>query len=272
MVFVSIFAMGRWCFLYGRPPTTIIDENIEAVEQVVIHDRQISIRRVADELNITKSSVHQITNEHLGMKKVCTQWMLKSLTPLQRMNWVDCCEELLQESEVDSAEFFSRIVTGVESWVKRYDPLSQQEVSVWKVPGAPTPRRLPDQRSAGKIRMAFYQSILCRANSQSMVLIMHRSSSAYVLWSTRSAETKAAVECCFTTTLASINAVLHRLLFDGLVLSNWTIRPILQILRRLIMICSQTCSDLCKVKLSALMIKGSQMLRTTGMILIWIFL
>ena len=68
----------------GRLPTTITDQNIEAVDQVVIHDRQISIRRMADELNIPKSSVHRIMNEHLDMKKGCTKWV--------RMYRVDCCE------------------------------------------------------------------------------------------------------------------------------------------------------------------------------------
>ena len=140
----------------GRPPTTITDENIEAVEQVVIRDRQISIRRVADELNIPKSSVHRIMGEHLGMKKVCTRWVPKSLTPLQRMNRVYCCEELLQESEADSVDFFSRIVAGDESWVYRYDPLSQQEAKVRKMPGESTPRHLPGQRSTGKTMMIIF--------------------------------------------------------------------------------------------------------------------
>lgn len=140
----------------GRPSTTITDENIKPVEQVVLRDRQISIRRVADELDIAKSSVHRIVSEHLGMKKVCTRWVPRSLTPLQRMNRVDCCEELLRESEADPTDFFSRIVTGDECWVYRYDPLSQQEAKVWKMPGEPMPTHLPQQRSAGKIMMIIF--------------------------------------------------------------------------------------------------------------------
>ena len=98
----------------GRPSTTTTDENIKAIEQLLFPDRQISIPRVADELNIAKTSGHRIVSEHLGMKKVCTICMLRSLTPLQRMNRVDCCEELLQESEADPTDFFARIVTGDE--------------------------------------------------------------------------------------------------------------------------------------------------------------
>ena len=36
----------------GCPSTITIDENIEAVERIVMHDRQISIRRLVEELAI----------------------------------------------------------------------------------------------------------------------------------------------------------------------------------------------------------------------------
>ena len=54
----------------GRPSTTTIDENIQAIERIVMRDRQISVRRVANELGISKSRVHDIMNNHLGSKKV----------------------------------------------------------------------------------------------------------------------------------------------------------------------------------------------------------
>ena len=76
----------------GRPSTITADENIEAVEQIVMRDRQISIRRLAEELPI----IHEIMNNHMGMTKVYIRWILKLLTPTQRANRVDCCQELLQ--------------------------------------------------------------------------------------------------------------------------------------------------------------------------------
>ena len=75
----------------GRPSTIIADENIEVVERIVIRDRQISIRRLAEELAI----IHEVMNNHMGMKKICTQWVPKLLSPIQRANRVDCCQELL---------------------------------------------------------------------------------------------------------------------------------------------------------------------------------
>ena len=98
-----------------RPSTITADENIEAVERIVMRNRQISIRRVVYELGIPKTTIQDIMNNHMGMKKVCTRWVVKLLTPIQRANRVDCCQELLQQSEVNPVKFFDCIVTGDES-------------------------------------------------------------------------------------------------------------------------------------------------------------
>ncbi|CAF1509024.1 unnamed protein product [Adineta ricciae] len=134
----------------GRPLTTTTDENIEAVERIVLRDRQVSVRWVAAELDIPKTTVHEIMKNHLEMKKVCTRCVPKLLTPLQLANRTDCCEELLQQSEEDPSNFFDRIVTGDETWVYHYDPLTQLEAKVWKRSGEQTPTRERRQRSTAK--------------------------------------------------------------------------------------------------------------------------
>ena len=61
------------------------------------------------------------------MKKVSTRWIRKLLTPIQRDNRVDYCQELLYESEVNLDNYFGRIVTGDEMWLCYYDLLSEQK-------------------------------------------------------------------------------------------------------------------------------------------------
>ena len=46
---------------------------------------------------------YEFMNNHMDMKKVCTQWVPKLLTPIQRTNHLDCCQKLLQQSEVNPA-------------------------------------------------------------------------------------------------------------------------------------------------------------------------
>ena len=80
------------------------------------------------------------------------------LTPIQRANRVDCCQELLQESEVNSVNFFDCIVTGDEFWIHHYDPLSQLEARIWKRPGEQTPIRLHQEGSTGNMMMIIFCS------------------------------------------------------------------------------------------------------------------
>ena len=70
----------------SRPSTITADKNIEVVERIVMRGRQISIRRLTEELSI----IHEIMNNHMGMKKVCTRWVPKFFTPIQRANRVHC--------------------------------------------------------------------------------------------------------------------------------------------------------------------------------------
>ena len=54
----------------GSPSTITTDENIEAVEWIVMRNRQVSVRRLAEELNIPKTIIHEIMDSQLSMKKV----------------------------------------------------------------------------------------------------------------------------------------------------------------------------------------------------------
>ena len=69
---------------------------------------------------------------------------------------MDCCQELLQESEVNPVNIFDCIVTDDESWIHHYDPLSQLEAKVWKRPNELALTRLCQEGSAGKIIMIIF--------------------------------------------------------------------------------------------------------------------
>ena len=106
----------------ARPSTITIDQNIETVERIVMSDQQISVCCLAYELSIATTIVYEIINNHLGMKKVSTKWVTNIYSTFSH-----CCQELLQESRVNSDNYFHRIVTNYENWLYYYDPLSEEE-------------------------------------------------------------------------------------------------------------------------------------------------
>ena len=78
--------------LTGRPSTITNDRNIQAVERVVMHNRQISVRRLAYEWPIpTTMTVHGIMSNYLGMTgggkfqiSICFEILIKMFSHSQR--------------------------------------------------------------------------------------------------------------------------------------------------------------------------------------------
>ena len=69
---------------------------------------------------------------------------------------MDCCQEPLQQSEVNPVKFFDCVVIGDEYWIHHHDPLSHLEAKLWKRLGGQTPTRFHQERSAGKITMMIF--------------------------------------------------------------------------------------------------------------------
>ena len=69
---------------------------------------------------------------------------------------MDCCQGLLQESEVNPDNYFHRFVTGDETWVYYYDSFSQQEAKVWQKTGEERATRLDRTRPPEKIMMTIF--------------------------------------------------------------------------------------------------------------------
>ena len=56
----------------GRPSISTTDENVEKMKEIVMNGRRITIREVADDVNISIGSCHEIFSNVLGMKRIIT--------------------------------------------------------------------------------------------------------------------------------------------------------------------------------------------------------
>ncbi|KAJ8944611.1 hypothetical protein NQ318_011467, partial [Aromia moschata] len=61
----------------GRPSTSSSDDNVKRVRDLLKTDRRLSVRLISETLDITKTIVHEIVPESLGMRKVCAKLMPK---------------------------------------------------------------------------------------------------------------------------------------------------------------------------------------------------
>ena len=67
----------------GRPSTSKTGENIEIVGEIFRQNRRLSIRAVAELINIDKGTVRQILHNNFNMKIVCSKMVPRLLTPEQ---------------------------------------------------------------------------------------------------------------------------------------------------------------------------------------------
>ena len=140
----------------GRPSTSSTQENIEAVERIVMEDRRVTVDQIVDTLGISYGSVESILHEHLAMSKVSASWVPRMLTPEMKGNRMRCSEENLELMNQDWENFKQRFVTGDETWIHHYDPESKQQSKQWKHLNSPAPKKFKVQPSAGKIMCTIF--------------------------------------------------------------------------------------------------------------------
>ena len=64
---------------HGRPSTSTTNENTVAVKKIVMENRRITIREVAEDVGISVGSCHAIFSDILGLKRVAAKFVPKLL-------------------------------------------------------------------------------------------------------------------------------------------------------------------------------------------------
>ncbi|XP_029155672.1 uncharacterized protein LOC114928587 [Nylanderia fulva] len=106
----------------GRPKTATTDENIAKVHQMVLDDRRIKVREIAEVMNMSKERVCRILNQHLGMRKLSARWVPRLLTLDQKRVRMNISNALLAQFRRNKSEFWRRLITVDETWIHHYTP------------------------------------------------------------------------------------------------------------------------------------------------------
>ena len=139
----------------GRPSTSAADDHVERVCAVIRGNRRLTVREVADEVDISIESCHQILAEKLQMHRVSAKFMLCLLTDDQKENRVEISQELLASAN-GNENFLKKIVTGDETWVYGYDVETKMQSSRWMGKGSPRPKKARMSRSKIKVVLVVF--------------------------------------------------------------------------------------------------------------------
>lgn len=134
----------------GRPTTVVVPENVDAVHELIKHDRQVTYREIEASLGISMTSINKILHEHLNVKKVCSRWIPHNLTNAQKDTRVDWCKKMLQKFSQGASKAVYNICTGDKSWIYSYDPETKKQSTVRVFREEPNPTKVVRGRSTSK--------------------------------------------------------------------------------------------------------------------------
>ncbi|UYV67619.1 hypothetical protein LAZ67_5001386 [Cordylochernes scorpioides] len=139
----------------GRPSTSTTDEKINEVEKMILANRRITVREVAEDLNISIGSCHSIFINDLGMRRVAAKFVPKLLNCGQKQHRMNIANEML-DSVRDDPNLLQRVITGDEAWVYGYDVETKAQSSQWKLPHEPRPKKARQVRSNVKVLLTVF--------------------------------------------------------------------------------------------------------------------
>lgn len=71
----------------GRPKSVTSPEIIKQISYMVLDDRRLKVREIAEAIGISTGSAYSILTENLGMKKLCARWVPHLLSSDQKANF-----------------------------------------------------------------------------------------------------------------------------------------------------------------------------------------
>jgi len=117
-----------------------IPEIIDQIHELILEDRRISAKSIAEQLGISRERVGPIIRKDFNMRKLSAKWVPKCLNAHQKHQWCQSSEQILDFFRRDPYHFLSRLVTMDETWLYHYVPETKQQSMEWRHSGSPRPK------------------------------------------------------------------------------------------------------------------------------------
>lgn len=140
----------------GRPTEIVTSETIATVETLIKENPRITYHIIEEALHLSPPQVASILHEHLHVRKRTARWVPHILTPDQKTCRVEWCQFMLDKFDRGRSRLVETIVTGDETWIYQFDPLTKQQSQVWMFPDDDVPTKPRRARSVGKQMVASF--------------------------------------------------------------------------------------------------------------------
>ena len=139
-----------------RSKTAVTSENIDNVHYIVLADRWVKVRELAEAISISIDKVHFILLLELDTKKLCAWWVLRLFIVEQKRNRMRTSAGCLQVFKKYSTESLRRFVTMDETWIHPYSLEVKEQSKKWTGWEKSAPEKAKSVPSTGKVMASVF--------------------------------------------------------------------------------------------------------------------
>ncbi|XP_018053801.1 PREDICTED: histone-lysine N-methyltransferase SETMAR-like, partial [Atta colombica] len=166
---INEFKRGRTCTedeaRSERPVEITTLDIVEKIHSMIMENRRMKVRKIAEAVVISTKRVHNILHEKLHVKKLCARWVPRLLTLDQKRMRKDISMQCLVMFKHNPQDSWRRFVTMNETWIHYYTPETKQQSKQWIMFGESAPKKAKTVLSVGKMMATVFW------DSQRIILI-----------------------------------------------------------------------------------------------------
>ena len=141
----------------GWPKTVTTPEIIDQIHELILEDRWILAKSIAEQLGMSRERVGPIIHEDLDMQKLSAKWVPKCLNADQKHQQCQLSEQLWNFfGVIQLSSCRAQLLTMDKTWLYHYDPETKQQSMEWWHSGSPRPKKFRLQKSAGKVLASIF--------------------------------------------------------------------------------------------------------------------
>lgn len=140
----------------GRPAEVSTSDLETRIESLILEDRRITVRIIAEKLQISVGTAHEVITNKLKYHKTSARWVPRQLTDDNKQTRLRICTELKHRYEQEGNAFLDSIMTSDETWIHHYEPESKKQSMEWRHASSPVKKKFRTQPSAGKVMMTIF--------------------------------------------------------------------------------------------------------------------
>ena len=118
-------------------------------------NRRLTVRSIAEQVNINRETVGKILIEDLDMRKACAKMVPQELAEKQKQRRVTIRQDLLERQD----DILGHVITGDETRVYQYDPERKRQSAQWKTASYTQPKKFRWSKSRVKTMLLTFFDI-----------------------------------------------------------------------------------------------------------------